>query len=135
MASELFKDVERFNKMYGLPTPDKPAIRPVQSIKDFKSIILEEIDEGSEIIDYWEDSVDDLTNLSDWLGDLVVYCLTFARSYGLPMQEILEAIMKSNFSKLDANGNPIYDSRGKVCKGPAFIAPEPEIKAIIERRL
>lgn len=38
--------------------------------------------------------------------------------------------MQSNFSKLGADGKPIYDERGKVQKGQNYWKPEPKIKAL-----
>jgi hypothetical protein len=40
--------------------------------------------------------------------------------------------MESNFSKLDRNGEPIYDARGKVMKGPDYWKPEPKITEILK---
>ena len=45
--------------------------------------------------------------MSDWLGDVIVYCASEARRWGLPTEKILDIIMQSNFSRLDANGEPI----------------------------
>ena len=51
-----------------------------------------------------------------------------ARRWGLPLNKILDVIMESNFSKLGADGMPIYDERGKVMKGPDYWKPEPQIR-------
>ncbi len=51
------------------------------------------------------------------------------------MEEILDVIMESNFSKLDQDGNPSYDERGKVLKGPNYWKPEPKIKEILKKKL
>ena len=42
--------------------------------------------------------------------------------------------MDSNESKLDANGNPIYDSNGKFLNGTNYWKPEPKIKKLLETR-
>ncbi len=42
--------------------------------------------------------------------------------------------MQSNFSKLGADGKPIYDERGKVMKGPGYWQPEPKIRALLGAR-
>jgi predicted HAD superfamily Cof-like phosphohydrolase len=60
-----------------------------------------------------------------------VYCASEAKRWGLPLDEILNVIMQSNFSKLDANGEPIYDERGKVMKGPNYWKPEPKISQLL----
>jgi hypothetical protein len=43
--------------------------------------------------------------------------------------------MDSNFSKLGADGKPIYDERGKVMKGPFYWKPEPKIKELLLERI
>jgi hypothetical protein len=40
--------------------------------------------------------------------------------------------MESNFSKLGADGQPIYDERGKVMKGPSYWKPEPRIRSLLD---
>lgn len=59
-------------------------------------------------------------------------CANEMQRFGLPNAQILDIIMQSNFSKLGADGQPIYDERGKVMKGPNYWKPEPKIKALIE---
>ena len=51
----------------------------------------------------------------------MVYCRSEALKYGLPLEEVLDIIMDSNESKLDANGKPIYDANGKFLKGPELL--------------
>lgn len=70
--------------------------------------------------------------LADLLGDIQVYCASEMAKFGLPLDDVLETIMRSNFSKLGEDGNPIYDERGKVLKGPNYWKPEPAIKELLE---
>ena len=56
--------------------------------------------------------------IADVLGDIIVYCRSEALKYGIPLEEVLDIIMDSNESKLDADGKPIYDANGKFLKGP-----------------
>ena len=72
-----------------------------------------------------------LTMLADLLGDIQVYCASEMSKFGLPLDDVLGIIMQSNFSKLGADGNPIYDERGKVQKGPNYWKPEPKIQALL----
>lgn len=51
--------------------------------------------------------------------------------FGIPLDETLEIIMQSNFSKMGADGKPIYDERGKLQKGPNYWKPEPRIAAML----
>ena len=122
--------------MYKLATPLKPVLHSREKLEQFVSILKEEVEEVTEILEFYEeDPIETFVRLGDWFGDLIIYCNTKAREYGLPIEEILEAIMRSNFSKLGDDGSPIYDDRGKVLKGPMFCPPEPLIREIIKRSL
>ena len=131
--------------MYKLDMPSSPRLRELKTLEGFQDIILEEEKEAEDIFEMYkgkkgkdlskEEQLEILTAVSDWLGDIVVYCFTQAQSWGLPMEDILNVIMDSNFSKLDEDGNPIYDDRGKVLKGPDYWKPEPKIQEILKKDL
>jgi predicted HAD superfamily Cof-like phosphohydrolase len=132
------KKIASFNSIYRLPVNDVPTLPTMDDLKRFRSILQEELEEVDQIINQLELGVADrdheiklLTELADWHGDMIVYCHTNAHRYGLPMDEVLDVIMESNMSKLDANGQPIYDERGKVMKGPGYWKPEDRISVII----
>ncbi len=130
--------IRKFNEMYKLELPERPQLNELfdHDISRFKSIIMEEVQEANDIImTDKSDKLDILTDIADWLGDIIVYCHTKAAAYGLPMEQVLDVIMESNFSKLDADGNPIYDERGKVMKGPGYWKPEPKIKLLLEKNM
>ena len=80
------------------------------------------------------DAAEVLTAIADLLGDVIVYCRSEALKYGLPLEDVLDVIMDSNESKLNADGNPIYDANGKFLKGPNYWKPEPRIKALLASR-
>ena len=140
---KFIQDIEKFNTMYGLPKPLKPTLEavgnPLTRLDNFKAILLEEIKEVDDIRDYLsvgtvseEAKLEALTNLSDWLGDLIVYAASEMRRFGLPIEGVLDVIMESNFSKLAADGTVIMDERGKVMKGPDYWKPEPKIKELLK---
>jgi hypothetical protein len=79
--------------------------------------------------------LDALVDIADWLNDIIVYCSSESAKFGIPSEEVLSIIMSSNFSKLDANGAPIYDNAGKVLKGPMYWKPEPQIKKLLQERI
>ena len=81
-----------------------------------------------------EKKLEVMTDLSDWLGDMIVYCATEAGRWGIPIEGVLEIIMQSNASKLGADGLPIYDERAKVMKGPNYWKPEPKIREQLKLR-
>ena len=145
---KFIQDIEKFNGMYGLPKPEHPTLEavgnPLTRLDNFKNILLEEVEEVDEIIaslgenallEYpisEEAKLEALTNLSDWLGDIIVYAASEMRRFGLPIEGVLDAIMESNFSKLAADGTVIMDDRGKVMKGPGYWKPEPKIKELLQ---
>ena len=47
------------------------------------------------------------------------------------IDEVFEEIHRSNLSKLDENGNPIYREDGKVIKGPNYFPPN--LKKFVEK--
>lgn len=74
----------------------------------------------------------DLVEIADALGDqLYILCGTILR-HGLQHKivEVFEEIQRSNMSKLDQNGRPIYREDGKVLKGPKYFRPN--IAAILK---
>jgi len=57
------------------------------------------------------------------LADLVYVCYQFAASQDWDLDEAMRRVHKSNMSKLDKDGNPIYRADGKVLKGPGYAPP------------
>lgn len=151
MKKAFFEQIENFNAMYRLESHSKPTLLPLTRLNQFYEILKEEVEEGLELAEKYQAllgsekelsqvqipsdsqaSVEILTEMADWLGDIIVYCASEAKRWGLPLEKILEVIMESNFSKLDDKGQPIYDHRGKVMKGPGYWRPEERIQQLIE---
>jgi len=127
------------NAMYRLPANERPTLPEdvAGRLQKFKATLLDEvheIDEISDLVARGAEPADVLTAIADLLGDVIVYCRSEALKYGLPLEEVLEAIMDSNESKLGADGNPIYDANGKFLKGPNYWKPEPRIKALLQSK-
>jgi NTP pyrophosphatase (non-canonical NTP hydrolase) len=57
------------------------------------------------------------------LADLVYVCYQYAENLNWDLDEALDRVHRSNMSKLDADGNPIYRADGKVLKGPNYQPP------------
>jgi predicted HAD superfamily Cof-like phosphohydrolase len=136
--SEFAQDIKKFNGIYKLPVNAIPSLDVGVPASDrmaaFKDILMEEVHEIDEIIaaqNAGEDPLEVLTMLADLLGDIQVYCASEMAKFGLPLDQVLSIIMQSNFSKLGANGMPIYDERGKVMKGPGYWKPEPKIQELL----
>lgn len=137
--SEFANDIAKFNGIYKLPVNTAPTldvgVPAAERMAAFKDILMEEVHEIDEIIaaqHEGKDPLEVLTMLADLLGDIQVYCASEMAKFGLPLDQVLGIIMQSNFSKLGADGLPIYDERGKVMKGPGYWKPEPKIRALLE---
>lgn len=145
------KKIVAFNEMYRLPAPAKPelpaliqGVTVLERLIGLKKILLEEVEEIDLVMDTLlkvrrhnhvpadrSGQLDVLVALADLMGDMQVYCASEMAKYGIPNDMVLSIIMESNFSKLGADGQPIYDLRGKVQKGPNYWKPEPRIRALI----
>lgn len=74
----------------------------------------------------------DLVGVADALGDqLYILCGTILK-HGLQHKivEVFEEIQRSNMSKLDANGEPIFREDGKVMKSDRYFRPD--IAAVLQ---
>lgn len=68
----------------------------------------------------------DLIEVADALGDMLyILCGTLLK-HGLEHKigEVFVEIQRSNMSKLDANGKPIYREDGKVLKSDRYFRPD-----------
>lgn len=139
MTKSFAQRIAAMNAMYKLPANDRPMLPAdvVDRLIKFKATLLDEVHEIDEIVGLAKNGgapADVAVAIADVLGDIMVYCRSEALKYGLPLEEVLDIIMDSNESKLDANGNPIYDANGKFLKGPNYWKPEPKIRALLEER-
>jgi predicted HAD superfamily Cof-like phosphohydrolase len=155
-----WNSIEKFNELYKMPVCEKPSLPSIKRLENFREVLQEEVDEVDEIIRKYREissgmnnDVDKVysneeasgmtfdqklsiqTDLADWLGDMMVYITSESRKYGFDMEKTLGIIMDSNFSKLDADGEPIYDERGKVQKGPNYWKPEEKISEMLKNLL
>lgn len=68
----------------------------------------------------------DVTEIADALGDMLYILCGTIIEHGLQykIEEVFDEIQRSNMSKLDENGKPIYREDGKVLKGPNYFKPD-----------
>ncbi len=105
--------------------PDKPSVR--EKLLAFYLMDQNISPEAAE-----EARQDVLTDIADWLADMIVYCRSEAMKFGLALEDVQDAVMGSNFTKLSSDGIPKYDANGKFLKDMTnFVPPEPAIKTIL----
>jgi predicted HAD superfamily Cof-like phosphohydrolase len=83
------------------------------------SLIKEELDELIEAI-----NKKDLVEVADALTDILYVTYGAGHAFGINLDECFEEVQNSNMSKLDNNGKPIYNDKGKVMKGPNYFKPD-----------
>lgn len=92
-----------------------------------KGIIKGETDPSGAFSEYfWMPSLIDRKKLTKELADILYVVYGTAVTFGLPLQEVFEAVHESNMSKLGEDGKPIYREDGKVLKGPNYKEPDLE---------
>lgn len=138
MSRSFFERIATMNAMYRLAANEKPTISAdvAERLVKFKATLLDEVHEIDDIVAMAQagtSKLDIAVAIADLLGDIIVYCRSEALKYGLPLEQVLDVIMDSNESKLDANGNPIYDDNGKFLKGPNYWKPEPKIRDLLSK--
>ena len=69
---------------------------------------------------------DDIVEIADALGDMLYILCGTILEHGLQhkIEAVFDEIQRSNMSKLDDNGLPIYRQDGKVMKGPNYFKPD-----------
>ena len=139
MPKTFAERIELMNSMYRLPINTTPTLpeNTAERLQKFKATLMDEVHEIDEIAALAQAKAEPLeiaVAIADLLGDVIVYCRSEALKYGIPLEAVLDIIMDSNESKLGADGNPIYDGKGKFLKGPNYWKPEPKIKALLRAK-
>lgn len=116
--------VKIFHETYGLAIRNTPDVSfpTEESILRFE-LFKEENEEYLEAV-----KKKDLVGVADALGDMLYILCGTILDHGLQdkMEAIFDEIHRSNMSKLDKNGQPIYREDGKVMKGPNYFPPNLE---------
>ena len=113
-----FKSVKIFMKTFGQEVKEK-ADFPNDKITVLRyDLIKEELDELKDAIDKR-----DIKEVADALTDILYVTYGAGHAFGIDLDKCFEEVQSSNMSKLDNNGKPIYNDKGKVMKGPNYFKP------------
>ena len=66
----------------------------------------------------------DLLEVADALTDILYVTYGAGHAFGIDLDKCFDEVQNSNMSKLDENGKPIYNEKGKVMKGPNYFKPD-----------
>ena len=115
----LSTQAKEFRKKYNLKNSSSKTTRSYQ-----KNLIIEEFKEFLEAEGFlFMHGKNHQEHALKELADLVYVCYQYAENMGWFLDEALDRVHKSNLSKLDEEGNPIYREDGKVLKGPNYKPP------------
>lgn len=120
--------VEEFHNSFKIKNNHQPTSEIDERVIELRHRLMQE--ENDEYLEAAKSR--DLVEIADALGDqLYILCGTIL-THGMQYKiwEVFEEIQKSNMSKLDENGEPIFREDGKVMKSARYF--KPDIKRIIE---
>ncbi len=113
-----FKSVKKFMEKFGQEIKEKAGF-PDNKITSLRyDLIKEELDELKEAIEQ-----KDIKEVADALTDILYVTYGAGHAFGINLDKCFEEVQNSNMSKLDSNGKPIYNDKGKVMKGPNYFKP------------
>ena len=113
-----FEKVKKFMETFGQEIKEKASF-PNDKITALRyDLIKEELNELKEAMDK-----KDIKEVADALTDILYVTYGAGHAFGINLDECFEEVQNSNMSKLDLNGKPIYNDKGKVMKGPKYFKP------------
>ena len=115
--SNFFK-VKEFMQKFRQEVKSKPSFPDDNIIKLRINLIKEELLELEEALN--EKNIEET---ADALTDILYVTYGAGHAFGIDLDKCFDEVQKSNMSKLDKFGNPIYNEQGKVMKGPYFFKP------------
>ena len=113
--------VKNFHESFGIENQDNPTANVSESTFNLRFKLMQE--ENQEYLEACKN--EDLNEIADALGDMMYILCGTVLSHGLQnkIELIFEEIQKSNMSKLDRNGKPIYREDGKILKSSNYFKP------------
>ena len=114
-----FEKVGFFMKTFGQDVKQSSSFSS-DKINELRiNLIKEELDELIEAM-----NKKDLVEVADALTDILYVTYGAGHAFGINLDDCFEEVQNSNMSKLDKDGKPIYNDKGKVMKGPNYFKPD-----------
>ena len=114
-----YEKVGIFMKTFGQEIKLDPSFSTDKINKLRLSLIREELEELSDAM-----NKKNLLEVADALTDILYVTYGAGHAFGIDLDKCFSEVQSSNMSKLDENGNPIYNEHGKVMKGPNYFKPD-----------
>lgn len=129
MITNAIEQVKEFADTFNIEYSDDMNANIDQSIIDLRFRLMQE-----ENLEYLEAAKNkDIVEIADALGDILYILCGTILAHGLQHKivEVFNEIQRSNMSKLDVNGKPVFREDGKILKGPNYF--HPKIKEILDK--
>lgn len=125
---EKIKSVEEFHDIFKIGNSSEMRLIDEKDYTLRYNLIKEENDEYLEAC-----KNGDLVEIADALGDQLYILFGTILKHGLQnkIEEVYDEIHRSNMSKLDEQGEPIFREDGKILKSNLYFRPE--IKKILDK--
>lgn len=114
--------VKEFHTSFEIGFSDKPLADLGKDKNSLRFNLMKE--ENEEYLEAVQNN--DIIEIADALGDMLYILCGTIIEHGLQykIEAIFDEIQRSNMSKLDSEGKPIYREDGKVLKGPNYFKPD-----------
>lgn len=121
---QIMNAVKEFHQTFGLDYQESPKTDIGDRTIELRHRLMAE--ENDEYLEAAKNN--DLVQVADALGDkLYILCGTIiAHGMQHKIVEVFEEIHRSNMSKLDESGKPIYREDGKIMKSNRYFVPDIE---------
>jgi predicted HAD superfamily Cof-like phosphohydrolase len=118
---EKIKSVEEFHKVFQIGNAPQPTLISERDYTLRFNLIKEE---NEEYLDACKKG--DMIEIADALGDQLYILFGTILKHGLQhkIEEVYDEIHRSNMSKLDENGQPIFREDGKILKSNNYFKPD-----------
>jgi len=103
---------------FGQEVKNKPSFSSKKINNLRYDLIKEELEELKDALDN-----NNLLEVADALTDILYVTYGAGHAFGINLDDCFDEVQKSNMSKLDEKGKPIYNDKGKVMKGPKYFKP------------
>jgi predicted HAD superfamily Cof-like phosphohydrolase len=120
--NDAIHQVQQFHEAFGLPVAPRPTADVPTDLLALRARLLEE-----ELEEYKAAAAaGDIVAVADALTDLAYVLFGTYLTHGLQdvAEPLFDEVHRSNMSKLDEQGRPVYREDGKVLKSALFSAPD-----------
>ena len=130
MLIEKINSVKEFHNIFKIGSREIPEGTLEEWEYKLRHRLMEE--ENDEYLDACKRG--DLVEIADALGDKMYILFGTILKHGLQhkIEEIFDEIHRSNMSKLDENGQPLFREDGKILKSKNYF--KPDIKKMLDNR-